>query len=263
LPSASVYKYIKSGEKKATEVVSGLLKSEMSVTVNLKADSWAMPTSVQAYTNTGAYRDLTVTWDSTEVAAITQDGTYTVNGTAGGFSVVCTVTAESNFVKDYSFEEQTMSGQEAAVQTPWTMSTNTDYGKYGTGHIEAKGEGNLDGSQYFHWYNTVAYAWNLQQTVTVDWAGKYRLRCYMMSDLASNFKSMDLWVQIGSGDKQTSSMLSKCAGWKSDITSGMLECAMTDISISAGDSVTFGMSCSGLAGSWGHIDLFSLVKTSN
>lgn len=261
LASASTYKHIKAADRTATETISGLLKTEIKTTVNLKATSWSLPKTVQAYTNTGAYRDLTTTYDATQLAAITQDGSYDVNGTAGGFSFVCHVTAESNFVQDYSFEEQVMSGQEAAVQSPWSMGENTDYGKYGTGHIEAKAEGNLDGSQYFHWYNTADFVWTLQQTVTVDWSGKYRLRCYMMANAASGYKSMNLWAKVGSADKVSASMLAKCAGWDSDLSAGMLECDLADISVSAGDSVSFGMSCSGLAGSWGHIDLFSLVKT--
>jgi arabinogalactan endo-1,4-beta-galactosidase len=261
LPSAATYKHIKNADKTATETVLALVKDAISVNVNLRADSWSLPTTVQGYTNTGAYRDLDVTWDATAVAKITEDGTYTVVGTASGFTVTMTVIAESNWVQDYSFEEQTMSGQEAAVSSPWSVSDNTAYGKYGTGHIESKGEGNLDGSKYYHWYNTVAFTWNLSQTVTVDWAGKYRLRTYFMSNDSSGYSAMDLWVKVGSADKVSASMLSKCAGWNSDLEAGMQKCELTDISIPAGSSVTFGLSCTGEAGSWGHNDLWSLVKT--
>jgi arabinogalactan endo-1,4-beta-galactosidase len=262
LASASTYKHIQSADKTAAEKITGLVKTAITVNVNLRAESWSLPTTVQGYSNTGAYRDLAVTWDATQTAKITEDGTYTIDGTASGFSVTMTVIAESNWVQDYSFENQTMDGQEAAVSSPWSISDNTDYGKYGTGHIESKGEGNLDGTKYFHWYNTVAFTWTISQTVTVDWAGKYRLRTYLMANDATGYTSMDLWVQVGTGAKTSVSMLAQCKGWNSDLEAGMQKRELTDIEIAAGSSVTFGLSCVGAAGSWGHNDLWSLVKTS-
>jgi arabinogalactan endo-1,4-beta-galactosidase len=261
LPSASVYKHIQNKDKCADETVTGLVDGDLTLTANLKG-TWSMPSTVQAYTNTGAYRDLEVTWNSTEVAAITEDGEYVVHGTTkdGSLEVTCTVTAESNFVQDYSFENQAMTSQEAAVTSPWSMSDNTDYGNYGTGHIESKGEGNLDGSKYFHWYNSVAFTFTLEQTLTVDWAGKYRLRTYIMAN-SGGYTSFDLWIKVGNGDKQSVSILDSCVGWNSDLKSGMKEVKIENVEIPAGSSVTFGLSCVGGAASWGHNDLWSLVKT--
>jgi len=262
LASASTYKHIQDADKTAAETIMGLVKTAFSVNVNLRAASWSLPTTVQGYSNTGAYRDLDVTWDAVEIAKITEDGTYTIPGVASGFAVTMTVIAESNWVQDYSFENQTMTGQEAAVSAPWSVSDNTDYGKYGTGHIESKGEGNLDGNKYFHWYNSVAFTWTISQTLTVDWSGKYRLRTYLMANDASGYTSMDLWIQIGGSAKIVVSMLSQCKGWNSDLEVGMQKCEIADIEIPAGSSVSFGLSCSGAASSWGHNDLWSLVKTS-
>jgi hypothetical protein len=153
-----------------------------------------------------------------------------------------------------------MTSQEAAVTSPWSMSDNTDYGNYGTGHIESKGEGNLDGSKYFHWYNSVAFTFTLEQTLTVDWAGKYRLRTYIMAN-SGGYTSFDLWIKVGNGDKQSVSILDSCVGWNSDLKTGMKEVKIENIEIPAGSSVTFGLSCVGGAASWGHNDLWSLVKT--
>jgi arabinogalactan endo-1,4-beta-galactosidase len=261
LSSASVYRHLQNRDKEAPEVVEGLVKSAISLNVNLKGGSWAMPSTVQGYTNTGAYRDLAVVWDATAVAAITVDGTYPVAGTADGFAVTATVVAESNFVQDYSFEKQAMSGDEAAVSSPWAVLDNTAYGAYGTGHIESKGEGDLDGTKYYHWYNSVAFTWNLEQTLTVDWTGVYRLRTHLMSNVASGYTKMNLWIQVGGGAIQTVDCLPECAGWSSDLAVGMKECVLSGIEIpTANTSVTFGMDCAGKAASWGHLDLWSLVK---
>jgi hypothetical protein len=142
------------------------------------------------------------------------------------------------------------------------VSDNTPYGNYGTGHIEAKGEGNLDGTKYYHWYNNVDFTWNLSQTLTVDWAGVYRLRTYLMANASSGYRKMTLWIKAGDSEPLTADCLSACQGWNSDLSVGMKECVLAEIPIPVpGTTVSFGMECSGLAGSWGHMDLWSLVKT--
>jgi arabinogalactan endo-1,4-beta-galactosidase len=259
LPSAATYKHILNGDKTTTEVISGLVKTSLTETANIK-DSWSLPTTVQGYTNTGAYRDIAVTWDRSE-EDIVLAGTYILNGTADGFSCTLTLTAEANYVQDFSFEDQSMSGQEASVQSPWEMTDDSDYGSYGAAHIESKGEGNLDGDKYFHWYSNAAFTFTIQQAVTIDVTGTFTLKTHVMAEKKGTNDSLTLWAIVADGDKQSFDITNKCQGWNSDLETGMLECDFTGVSIAAGSNVVFGMSASFTAGSWGHSDVWSLVQT--
>lgn len=276
LPSLATYKHIKNGDKTAEETVSGLVGDTLTCTINLADESSVMPTTIQATTNTGAYRELTVTWDATEVAAMYEagDGTYTIHGTAnnGTFAVTCTVTAESNYVQDYSFEKQP-EGQEVAVSDPWVVTSTPNTSASGasgaaksTAHIEAKSEGNRTGDKYFHWYDSQAMTWSLSQTITGVRKGKYSLRTYIMGEYktSADTNAMNLWISVNGGEKIVKDCTGSVQGWESSIQSGMKECLLTDIEIPAdGASVEIGMDCVATAESWGHNDDWSLVKTAD
>lgn len=263
LPSASTYKHIKALDKQAAEVVSGLLNDSLSCTINLADEESSLPTSAQGMTNTGAYRDLAITWDADEVAAMKAagDGTYTIHGTTdnGGFAVTCAVIAESNFVQDYSFEKQA-EGQEVAVGGAWANTCDPE----GVSRIEAKSEGNRTGSKYFHWYSTVAFSFELTQTITGVRKGVYSLRTYIMSIAASGYTKINMWVSVAGGEKIIHDSLPQCTGWESSIQTGMKESLLSDIEIATDYSeVQIGLTCEGKAGSWGHNDDWSLVKTAD
>lgn len=276
LPSLATYKHIKNADKTATEVVSGLISSTMTCTINLADDSSVMPTSVQATTNTGAYRNLVVSWDDDEVSAMyaAGDGTYTIHGTTTEYSfpVTCTVTAESNYVQDYSFEKQT-DGQEVAVSSPWIITSSPNTSANGasgeaksTAHIEAKSEGNRTGEKYFHWYDSAAMSWSLSQTITGVRKGVYSLRTYIMGEFktTADTNAMNLWISVGGASKITKDCKSSVAGWESSIQSGMKECLLSGIEIASDDtSVSIGLDCVATAESWGHNDDWSLVKTAD
>jgi arabinogalactan endo-1,4-beta-galactosidase len=276
LPSASTYKHIKNLDKTATEVVSSLLTNELTATINLADSDSTMPTSAQGVTNTGAYRDLTITWDATEVKNMYSkgDGTYTIHGTTsqGNIAVTCIVTAESNYVQDYSFEKQA-DGKEVAVSSPWTVTSSPNTSASGasgeaksTAHIEAKSEGNRTGTKYFHWYDTAAMSWSLSQKVTGVRKGIYSLKTYIMAEFktSATTNAMNLWASVNGGTKITKDGTSSVQGWFSDLKTGMKEIAITGITISSDNAtVDIGLDCVATAESWGHNDDWSLVKTAD
>lgn len=276
LPSASTYKHIKNLDKTASEVVSGLLTNALTCTINLADSDSTMPTVAQGITNTGAYRDLTITWDATEVANMysTGDGTYTIHGTTdqGNLPVTCVATAESNYVQDYSFEKQA-DGNEVAVASPWAVVSTPNTSASGasgaaksTAHIEAKSEGNRTGTKYFHWYDTAAMTWSLSQKVTGVRKGIYTLRTYIMAEYKTEVDSnvMNLWVSVNNGTKTTKDCKDSVKGWFSDLQTGMKEISITGIEIPSDDStVDIGLDCVATAESWGHNDDWSLVKTAD
>lgn len=255
LPSAYTYKFVQDGTKAAEEEIVSLVSDKLTHTINLKDDSTlALPTTVKMKTNTDAHRNVSVTWDQTAYDAMIAagDGEYTINGTtSNGNSVTCEVIIETNFVADPSFENQG-SAQENEVKEPWVVT--------GDGRIERKGEGNRTGTAYYHWYNAGVFTWDLSQTIEMDQAGTFRLRTYMMSNTASGYESMDMYYKINDGEEVVMDALWACQGWVADLTTGMILVEMKGIELAVGDTIVIGMRSSCLAGSWGHMDDWSLVK---
>jgi arabinogalactan endo-1,4-beta-galactosidase len=262
LGSCYTYRHIKAGDKGLTEAVEGLVSSTMKVTLNLSDSTSTLPTSVQAVTNLGAYRSLDVSWNADDVAKITGPGYYTVNGTAGGFAIVCSVTAEKNYILDYSFEEQGCTNQ-SAVKSPWAVTTTNLYSSYGDAHIEANAEGNRTGTQYFHWYSTKALSFSLTQTLQQVPAGAYNFGWYQLTSYyaggsgAAATSLGNLWYQIGSGDKVTVDILSSFTGWASGkLVDTMANPHQDGIVLSSASDVTIGFDCEAGAAAWGHADDF-------
>lgn len=260
LPSAYTYKYIQDGSKTAEEYIVGLVSDNLTHTINLKDESTLdLPTSVKMKTNTDAHRNVSVTWDEEQYDEMVAsgDGVYVIDGvTETGVSVKCTVTVETNFVSDPSFENQTGSGEEIPVSEPWSLTCSPE----GSARIEAKSEGNRTGTKYFHWYNASTFTWDLSQTIEMDQSGTFALRTYIMSNTAIGYDYMDMYYSINGGDEVAMSVLYACQGWVADLQSGMILAELDGIEITSGDTITIGMRCSGLAASWGHMDDWSLVK---
>ena len=80
--SAASYKHIKAKDLAGTEMVKSLVKDTLDLSINLAIATEGLPSTVQAVTNTDAYRDVLVTWDAAEVAAMKAGGagTYTIHG---------------------------------------------------------------------------------------------------------------------------------------------------------------------------------------
>lgn len=261
LPSAYTYKYIQEGTKTVEEEIVGLVSDKVTHTINLKDESTlALPTTVKMKTNLDAHRDVAVTWDNDQYTAMlaSGDGEYSIDGqTSTGVDVTCSVTVETNFVDDPSFENQTGSGEEFPVSDPWSVTCDPE----GCAWIGAKSEANRTGSNYFHWYHkTSTYTWDLSQTIEMNQSGTFALRTYNMSSVASTFESLDMYYQINDNEEVTMDALFSCQGWYGNLDIGMVLIEMKGIEITSGDTIKIGMRCSGQVESWGSLDDWSLVK---
>ena len=178
LDSLYTYYHIAKGDKFVEERLTTLRDTEMSQTINL-AEEWSLPTTVRAYTNLGASRNVEVTWNAEEVAAITSAGYYTVHGTALGQEVVINVKAAGNFILESGFEGQgCTSGNEVTFKNdPWTLETTHGYKvDQGDAWVEAKNELGGQGNQYLHWYtSSTPLEFTLSQNLGTVPAGEYEL----------------------------------------------------------------------------------------
>ncbi len=261
LPSYKAYKLIQDGSKTKVEEDAGALKSTFNGTYNLSDENLSMPVSGQIKTNLDRLKTVSITWDEEEIAILktSAEGKYTVHGTMESYDVTCEVTVIRNYVQDSSFENQnTSSGNsnEYTVTSPWNLTANA-----GGVRVETKGEGNRTGTHYFHWWSSGAFGFTLSQTLSNVPAGTYKLSTYVLTHLATEYggySKINLFYQIGAGDKVEVSMLSKCAGYGS----GLVEWSIPSIVVPSTSNVTIGMEADAGATTWGHNDDWSFVMAS-
>ena len=258
LESAYAYRYIASGEKAVDEEIGSLYKTELDLTLNL-SDEWALPTSVRAISNLGAYREVAVTWDAEEAAAIVGPGHYVVHGTANGMEVTLKIKAEKNFIKDPGFEKQGCTTESAIIE-PWQVQTTKAYkDDIGDAHIEAKNEFNngVAGNQYLHWYSNTDFEFTLSQNLGTVPAGKYNAGFYIMSSWyegesgAAAYEIATFTITID-GTPTDIDVLHDLQGYGAGIVSS----GPNDITLSADAEVSIALHLKGGKGAWGHADDF-------
>ena len=260
LPSASIYKHLQKGDRTATEVEVDIRDSELEVNVNLVDKAVKLPQTAAVVTNLDALRQKAIEWNQAEIDKIlaTGDGDYEVHGKVGEFDILAKVTAETNYVKDYSFENQP-SGEEAAVTAPWVADCSLAKGVW----IESKSQGNLDGDKYFHWYNVSDFTFTLQQTLEDVRAGDYDLSTRIMAgDLPSDYSKFEMWYQFEGGEKVSVDVLNDVVkGWGDPLSRYMQRGVIEHIIVpNDGAKVTIGMTAEVNGSGWGHNDLWSFAK---
>ena len=260
LASASTYAHIQKGDRTVKEEIKGLRTEEIDVNVNLISGKVTLPSTAQVITNLDALRSLSVAWDQDQIAEILEkgDGEYVVTGRVDGkFEIKCNVTAETNYVKDYSFEEQA-DGEEVPVGEPWVIESQLPKAT----RIEAKSEGNLDGEKYFHWYNASDFSFTLSQKLTGVRKGVYDLSTHIMAgDLPTDYTKYDLWYQIEGKAKVSLDIIPIVVkGWGAPLARYMNKAMIPSIEITEDNtSITIGISAEVGGSGWGHCDLWSFA----
>jgi len=259
--SAASYKHIKAKDLAKEETVTSLVNNTLNLSINLAIASESLPTTVQAITNTEAYRDVTVVWDASEVAAMKAGGagSYTIHGTANGQAIVANVTASYNLISDPGYELQS-GGSEAGstdvlVTSPWTAVTT---GGTRPVHIDRKGDASRTGKCGLNWYETSASTFTVSQEIGAVETGTYVLSCYHRSDGAKEnggYTQAEIWISVN-GTKTSYSFINNLKGY----SSGFIKDELTGIALTASDKVIIGVSVAYGAKAWGHIDDWSLAK---
>jgi len=263
LPSLYVYKHIQDGDKAIDEdkiTVAGLVEDSFTGSYDKKLQEYSIPTTGQTINSIGQYKTQDIVWDEDEYNAIATSsaGKYTIHGTCGGFPVTCEVTVLYNYIDDYSFENQnTLQGggaNEYSVGDPWVLETEASGVR-----VESKSEGNRTGTKYFHWWANSAFTFDLSQTLTGVAAGTYNFETYVLTHTSTEYGGYNeicLYYQIGDGEIQKTSMISKCAGYAAGLTLWSID----GIVVENDDStVKVGMYCDAGGSTWGHSDDWSFA----
>ena len=126
----------------------------------------ALPDTVIATNNDGTTAEIPVAWESVDLAAMSagEIGTYSVAGTAQGFSVVCYVDiVEENYLDNPGFEDADTS---MWTITPIASGIQTDFQKK---KMDAH-----SGEYSLHFWNSDVVEWRAEQTVSGLKPGNYR-----------------------------------------------------------------------------------------
>ncbi|MDY6392176.1 MAG: glycosyl hydrolase 53 family protein [Bacilli bacterium] len=269
LPSASIYKHIVAGDRTLVEETAGPRETKLDLTVNLKnlveiggKKMIPLPETAQVVSNLEALRSRPVTWNQDERDAVLAggDGKYVVHGSVEGkFEIEAKVNAETNYVLDYSFENQGGDKEEEYdIKEPWVVESSIGRAVA----VYAKNEGNLDGQKYFHWYNTSKYNFSIRQTLTDLRPGIYDFSTRVMAgDSAAAYNSFKLFYQFeGQNAVYVDVMEDAVKGWGSPLAKYMQRAAIDGIEVPEGvTKVTIGMQVECNEGAWGHSDLWSFA----
>ena len=207
------------------------------MTIIRLGDDIILPETADAIYNNGERKQVRVEWESYDEALMQSCGAndYTVNGTADGMPVKCTVSmVEPNYIENYSFESKDHSMWN--IINVNDVTTELDFQEKST---DAK-----TGNFSFHFYSDNKVDFKLEQTVVNLKPGKYNFSLSLQGGDCAN-DTMYIYA-IADGKEYTEATgVVGWANWQSPSIKG--------IATESGE-ITVGIAVSCDAKGWGTID---------
>ena len=251
LPSLYTYRYLHFGSSAELEMVS-CVSPEVHFLVG---DALVMPETVEVrYNDRTMNGPASVTWDEETLKAIDPSvpGTYEVHGQLDEVEgemgeVTCTIVyAYENLLKNPSLEEGESGDWHVEVAAG---GSPVDY--------QQKAADASDGEMALHFWSSQDMDFTITQTLTAETDGTY---VFTFDAQGGDIKTGDTFtgfvtVTSSSGEETTYEASFTLTGWVN-----WQYVVISDIKVSAGDSVTVGIHavCSG--GAWGTFDNFTLRR---
>lgn len=145
-----------------------------------------LPNTVNAVMLDNTKQAISVQWNDVDFDAMKNGGVakYTVRGTAGGMEAICYISmVEYNFLKDWSFEDNT---------DDWTATALNTFDEL---HVEDKVSDSMTGTKHYHFWgageNCVEFT--LEQTVDNLKSGKYN---YSISIMGGDGGKTDIYAYV-------------------------------------------------------------------
>ena len=240
LPSMNVFNLVKpsSGSVYLPAAVSRTYPAKLDMTLG---ETPSLPATVKAGYSDDSIRDVPVTWETPDPAALAQGGEVTVHGTVNGTDLTAiltiTVSTQKNYVANPGFETGDFTG--------WTVDGDSDAADI------SKDASNIHAGTYaLHYWKGAPFAFTLSQTVT---------------DLPNGTYSLSAWIQGGGGEKTLQLSVSDYGGAPLTVdivNTGWLAWTtptIPQITITEG-KCTISLRVVSDAGSWAFFDDVSLVK---
>lgn len=259
LPSIQTFNLLRGQQAKVTEVAAKVRTSSIDITLNA-ANNETLPTTYYVETNLDAVRLMPVTWDLDEVD-LSVPGQYSVAGlVVEKYSVTANVNVIQNYVVDPGFEQQ--STRSDNLGDPWLAVSTTHSNARDVLRLNRKPSDVRTGLSDLNWYHSRdRFHFKASQDITLTEAGTYDLSAYIMAVAPSEIvhEQLDIFVTLPGGETLRIDMKSTIRGWGTPAQFYM-KGTISAIQVSAGQTLTVGVEGIGLAGAWGHIDDFELVR---
>ncbi len=246
LPSLNVFNLMRTSTFDAEEVIS--VEDQLDVTINL-ATNESLPETTTAYTSLGRFTEVPITWDQSQVAAMTGPGNYVIEGTVssptGDITVTCNVEAFMNYIVNPGFEVDGKVGSDVKDFNDVT-AWNVEQDVYGAVKVESKNPRN--GYNNLNIWSSSAYQFTLYQTVTLP-AGTYEYSVWARS--SDTLPVVSMMVSNGSNQIATQSITfgSSWSEWVENVVT---------FTLTEETTVTIGLTGNCAAASWAHFDDFAL-----
>lgn len=241
LASLNVFKYLKYG---ATAPLTVESIPALTVSCNLGTEA-ELPETVSVIYNDRSEKQVPVTWNADDVAAIDTEtgGTFIVSGSLDdGSEVTATVTVERvNYVQNPSFED--------ADTSMWTVTYagDTDPTDY-----QVKAADAHSGEIAFHfWSGSSDMEFSIEQRFTDLEPGTYELSAFSQGGDLSADASMELYAVVYGKELTDPFMLTTYADWQNPTVSGI---KVTDGTLTIGVRYQCNMN------SWGTLDDVTLNR---
>lgn len=238
LPSLNVFKYLQYGT-----ITEPAIDYVPQLTAGCNLDSeLKLPESVSVvYNDRSLNKEVPVTWDETQVAAIDTSiaGTYTIDGILeDGTAVTCDVTIDFlNYVPNSGFEEED--------RTMWTVTAK---GSDPTDFQEKEADAH-SGLFSFHFWSESDMEFSMEQTITDLPNGTFKFYAYAQGGDVDDTASMELYAIAGGEEKTASFMVDGYGNWQMPEIEGL---NVTD------GTITIGVRMKCNPKSWGTMDDFTL-----
>ena len=241
LASLNVFRYLKYG---ATAPLAVDTIPEVKVSCNIGAEA-GLPETVNVIYNDRSEKQVPVTWNADDVAAIDTEngGEFTITGSLDdGTEVTATVTVERvNYVQNPSFEDDDTS--------MWavTYSGETDPTDY-----QVKAADAHSGEVAFHfWSGDSDMDFSIEQNFTDLEPGTYELSAFSQGGDLSADASMELYAVVDGKELTAPFTLTSYADWQNPTVSGI---KVTD------GTLTIGVRYQCNRNSWGTLDDVTLNR---
>ncbi|MBQ6786337.1 MAG: glycosyl hydrolase 53 family protein [Lachnospiraceae bacterium] len=245
LESLKVFQYLKTGSD-APLAIDYIPEIAVSFSVGDKVE---LPEMIDVvYNNRAENKQVAVTWDEAQVAAIdtSKGGNYEITGSLeDGTTVFCEVEViMTNLVKNPSFEE--------ADTSMWKV---TYVGEDNPTDYQVKADDAYTGEIAFHfWSEDSDMDFAIEQEFTDLEPGTYQLSAYAQGGDMSADSELELYAIVDGVEKTEGFMLTTYADWKNP--------TIAEIKVADG-MLTIGVRMKCNPKSWGTVDDFTLYKISD
>ena len=240
LPSMNVFNLVRpdSGSVYVPATIARTYPAQLDLALG---DSLTLPAEVQAAFSDDSIRNVPVSWEPPDPAALAEGGEVRVRGTVDGTdltaNLIINVSTQRNYVANPGFETGDF--------TAWTVDGDAD-----AADVSKEASNVHAGTYALHYWKGEPFAFTLAQTVTDLPNGMYSLSAWIHG--GGGETTLQLFASDYGGDPLTVDIVN--TGWLEWNTPTIPEITVTD------GTLTFGLNVASAAGSWAFLDDVSLVK---